>query len=104
MPPYGQNMLPPDLTHDGTAEFEITRYELTVRRTLRTGNFAPIRIAPGEPGLSWVTDWVQGQLNCSREEAQEVVGMIGAAWLDARGTKVEVTRQVVQGPEAQDED
>ena len=82
-------MLPPVPNNDGSAEYEITRYEMSVRRCVRRGDIAPVRVAPGEPGLNWVTGWVRDQFHCSPDEAAEIVGTIGAAWLDAHGEMIE---------------
>lgn len=88
-------MLPPIPTDDGSAEYEITRYEMSVRRCVRRGDIAPVRLAPGEPGLNWVTSWVRDQLRCSPDEAASIVGTIGAAWLDAHGEKIGKPTSVV---------
>lgn len=86
----------PERSNDSSVEYEDTHYEMVVRRTIRKNGMAPVRIAPGDPGLNWVKGWMQSQFGCSPAEAVEIVGVVGEAWLDANGREIAKTRVVVE--------
>ncbi len=92
----------PERNHDSSVVYEDTHYEMIVRRTIRQNGMAPIRVAPGEPGLNWVTGFIQSQVGCTPDEAVQIVGVVGAAWLDAHGREIEQTR-VVESEEGDDQ-
>lgn len=84
-------------------EYEDTTYQATIRRELSVTDsqgrgMAPIRVAPGEDGLRGMIGFLRGSLNCSPEEAEGLAATIAAAWLDARGSKLDVTKNVETGP------
>lgn len=108
VPPYCSSMTmttpePHDLTDPYlVTEYEDTTYEATIRRELSTMDsqgrgMVLVQTAPGEDGLRGLIGVLSSLLSCSIEEAEGLATSIAAAWLDAHGTKLLVTKSEETG-------